>query len=70
MGNGRNCSRGGGGGDVDLEGLTTSAPHENFNRAREYCECIIMIAECNFVWSAIRDKINQFYFAGIVMLLT
>ena len=30
-----------GGGGVDLEGLTTSAPHENFNRARECCECII-----------------------------
>ena len=33
------------GGDVDLEGLTTPARHENFNRARECCECIIMIAE-------------------------
>ena len=32
-------------GGVDLEGLTTPAPHENFNRAQECCECIIMIAE-------------------------
>ena len=31
--------------DLDLEGLSIPAPHENFNCARECCECIIMIAE-------------------------
>ena len=35
----------GGGGDLDLEGLNTPAPHENCNCARECCECIIMIAD-------------------------
>ena len=34
------------GGGLDLEGLSTPAPHElNFNCVRECCECIIMIAE-------------------------